>query len=1400
MSLFYSFFNGMPSIKKGIRFLLFSLIWLVCRSSSSACDTSGFVIDSYIDNGDGTFTVTMTIMVAGDITTDVGSTWGFYWNANADIVSVNPTSLTSNNGTTINAVIVGNNVTWGDPTQTFPITPFVDASAGTFTPDESFPMTVVLASQASEWWGGGQEGNNCPGGAGTFITNYEGDFPCFPPAITPLPILPSCPGVPIDISVSPIPFYLTDNVVWEPGGLMGETVTVSPTETTEYTVTASNICDEVSITVTVEVIPFPTIFAIEEDIVACENFPVVLEVSPANELIVEWSPVVNVGNVLIVTPATSPSVYTATAINQCGEESVEITVTTVPGPSIDIINDPETICDGDSIELESESMNADQVEWQPVNVSGNNIIVSPDTTTQYIVFATSNCGVDYDTILVTVATSDTTAVTLEACEGESVLYNGIPLSAGSNSNFTFENLAGCDSVVMVTVIELPIVEVPIELSACDGETVEYEGQTLSPGDVEEFTFTAANGCDSIVTVTVLELPTFATPLQLAACNGSTVQYEGQTLSPGSVTDFTFAATNGCDSVVTVTVLAFPTYDIPVMLQTCTGSTIPYNGQQLAPGTTTVFDLTTVNGCDSTVTVTVEELDVFTTSIGLVACTGTTASYNGQALMPGTVTDFNFTTALGCDSIVTVTVVEVTAIEEEENFSACAGESITFDGQQVAAGTVMDFNYTTAQGCDSIVTVTVEEFPTYAFPLTFEACTGSSILYNGVELFPATTTDVVLMTMYGCDSIITVTVDEVNDVTASLTLGACEGETVNFNGQQLAAGSVTDFSFISSIGCDSILTVTVEEFPAYGYAIVLEACTGSTVTFNNTQLPPGTTIGFNFSTVNGCDSIINVTVVGIQPVFTELEFETCPGTFITYNGQQLPPNTETDFTFTAASGCDSIVTVTVDEAATLFGTDEFDACPGSTITYNGQTLASGTVTNVALITAAGCDSIVTVTVNELDTYAMPLGLQACTGSTVTYNGQQLTPNTVTDFTFTASNGCDSIVTVTVDEVLVLTETLDLEACTGNTVTFGGQQLLAGTVTDFNFISSQGCDSILTVTVNELLPQVGTFQTAACTGETIAYNGQQLLAGTVTDVVLTAANGCDSVVTVTVNELVPTTGSVTLQGCEGETLLYNGTIIPPSTSMDFTLVNIAGCDSIVTVTVLDPIPFVETFETIEVCEGESAIIFGQAISDAGVYSETYTSISGCDSIHSITLFVANDLVIAFQDNITIGLGETVVLNPLVPSSSSLTYIWTEDPTLSCFDCQHPIASPLDNTTYFLTVVNDQGCNASADVQVLVRKNRDVYIPNSFSPNDDGINDVFMVFSNTKVVANILSFRIFSRWGESLYEYYNFPPNDPTFGWNGKHREEILNPAVFAYVVEIEFVDGVRKLYKGDVTIVK
>ncbi|HFA50824.1 MAG TPA: hypothetical protein ENJ95_17590, partial [Bacteroidetes bacterium] len=1322
---------------KGLPFSLLLLFSVFNLAKLSACDTSGNIIQSAVDNCDGTYTIVMDVLVAGGITTGVGSTWGFWWMADAPILSVDQMSLTSMAGVTINAVITGNTVTWGDP-EPSAATPFVDINVNFV--DELFTVTVVLGALPTVWNSGGYEGNNCPGGNGTSPPNYMGEF-CFTPAIMATPNeITICPG---DLTTLEAVTCSATEVTWEPGGLVGNSVEVSPTVTTEYTVTASNACDQASITYTVNVIPLPTIEAVDEEIEVCEGTPAIMEVIPANENIVTWSPTGTVGTLVIETPTSSPMVYTATASNQCGEESTDITVTILPFPTVEMTGNSGIICSNDTLTLTASATNAATLTWQPGNIDGPTIEVSPSSTTTYTVSAFNDCGIDMASTTVEVGTSEEMEINLEACTGETVLFNGIPLSAGTSSTFTYETFTGCDSVVTVNVAELTAPTNNITLQACAGQTASYNGLNLAPGTVTDFTLQAANGCDSVVTVTVDELPAFASSLSISVCAGTNATYAGQSLAPGTTTDFVLPSANGCDSVVTVTVDDFPAYNLTENLQTCTGVPILYNGQNLAPGSSTSFNFTSVNGCDSIVTVEVEELAAFTSAVNLEACTGSSATYAGLMLAPNTITDFTLTSANGCDSIVTVTVSEVAVITETLSFDACTGETVSFNGQILPAGSSTDFPFTTQQGCDSILTVVVNELPTYNTALQLQACTGTTVMYNGVELAAGTTTDVPLSSFSGCDSIVSVTVNELQNVTATLSLSACTGSTATFNGQALATGSSTDFTFQSYLGCDSILTVTVEELETYSEPLSLRACTGSTVTYNGIELSPGTTVGFTLTATNGCDSVVLVTVTETETIEETLELAACSGSTAQYNGQALVPGSSTEFTFQTADGCDSIVTVTVEELEVVAENIELAACAGSTVLFNGTQLAPGSSTEFSFVTSQGCDSILTVVVEELEVFSSPLQLQACTGTTVSYNGLSLLPGSTTDVLLTAINGCDSLVTVTVEEVNTITESMSLSACEGASVLFNGMQLAAGSSTDFVFTSSQGCDSILTVTVEELPNQSSALQMEACEGSSVTYNGQALAAGSVTDILLSTFNGCDSVVTVTVEELLNVSSSISLQECENVPLMYQGTEIAPGTSMDFTFTSALGCDSIVTVIGLEPLSIIETFEEVEVCEGETAIIFGQPISTPGLYSQSFAGANGCDSTHSVLLNFTDDLLLDFDGNITTGLGEPVRLQPIVNPFSALAFDWEPDPTLSCLDCQNPLASPLNTTTYTLTITNELDCTATANVTVLVRKERNIYIPNSFSPNDDGINDVFMIFSGENDVKNVNSFFVFSRW---------------------------------------------------------
>jgi gliding motility-associated-like protein len=145
-----------------------------------------------------------------------------------------------------------------------------------------------------------------------------------------------------------------------------------------------------------------------------------------------------------------------------------------------------------------------------------------------------------------------------------------------------------------------------------------------------------------------------------------------------------------------------------------------------------------------------------------------------------------------------------------------------------------------------------------------------------------------------------------------------------------------------------------------------------------------------------------------------------------------------------------------------------------------------------------------------------------------------------------------------------------------------------------------------------------------------------------------------------------------------------------------------------------------------------------------------------------------------------------------------VWTPQGVVPCDTCQEQWIFPFIETTFSITV-DENGCTDSDQVTVSVSKDRPVYVPNAFSPNNDGNNDIFYIFSGSSV-ANIRSFLVFNRWGETVWQYYNFQPNDPAFGWDGTHRGKFMDPAVFTWFAEVEFIDGRVIMYEGDVTLMR
>jgi gliding motility-associated-like protein len=148
---------------------------------------------------------------------------------------------------------------------------------------------------------------------------------------------------------------------------------------------------------------------------------------------------------------------------------------------------------------------------------------------------------------------------------------------------------------------------------------------------------------------------------------------------------------------------------------------------------------------------------------------------------------------------------------------------------------------------------------------------------------------------------------------------------------------------------------------------------------------------------------------------------------------------------------------------------------------------------------------------------------------------------------------------------------------------------------------------------------------------------------------------------------------------------------------------------------------------------------------------------------------------------------------------TYMWEPGASLSCDTCYNPIANNYSTTTYTVTVSSDFGCKATDDVTIfLFCDESQIFIPNTFTPNGDGQNDVF--YPRGSGVSKINAFRIYNRWGELLFERTNIKINDISKAWDGTFNGGTSRPDVYVYLVDAICDTGEPIFIKGDVTIVK
>ncbi len=194
---------------------------------------------------------------------------------------------------------------------------------------------------------------------------------------------------------------------------------------------------------------------------------------------------------------------------------------------------------------------------------------------------------------------------------------------------------------------------------------------------------------------------------------------------------------------------------------------------------------------------------------------------------------------------------------------------------------------------------------------------------------------------------------------------------------------------------------------------------------------------------------------------------------------------------------------------------------------------------------------------------------------------------------------------------------------------------------------------------------------------------------------------------------------------------------------------------------------------------------------------TNSTGCkDTTRQI--IVVNPLpTVAMPPTLTVqnGFPQTI---PATYTPNTISWIWSPATGLSCTNCPTPDAGPKFDTFYQVYFTDNNGCSNTGSIMVyVICKNANLFIPNTFSPNGDGSNDVF--YPRGRGLERVKLLRIFNRWGEVVFEKRDFPVNDASSGWNGTYKGKIPQPDVYVYQAEVYCENGDIIKLNGNIALV-
>ena len=523
-----------------------------------------------------------------------------------------------------------------------------------------------------------------------------------------------------------------------------------------------------------------------------------------------------------------------------------------------------------------------------------------------------------------------------------------------------------------------------------------------------------------------------------------------------------------------------------------------------------------------------------------------------------------------------------------------------------------------------------------------------------------------------------------EVVVTDTVSGCDS--VVFGGSTVFATSVVRDTAVSSLGCDSIRETRLEVVASTASAQQLVDC--DSVLFGGAWYTASTVLRDTLVNAAGCDSVRTTDIVVQSSNVTVTAAAGCDSVLV--GGSWYTASTSVFDTLVSGLGCDSVVRTDVSVASSTTRLVDTALCDVASYTLpGGGVVSTSGIYRDTLVSASGCDSIIRTDLTLGTSSTTPIALDGCDSLVV--GGSTITADTVLTDVLTSVTGCDSTVVRT---IAIHPSVLTVDAVSGcDSVLVGGAWVVAGGSVFDTLTTAFGCDSVIRTDVSLSTSTSALIDTVLCGSTYLRPGGGTVTVdGTYFDTLVNAA-GCDSVVESRVSFAPTAPVNASRAGCDSVVLL--GTTYTSDAIVFDTLTASTGCDSVVRYAV-DVTASSATSVNRVLCDTVATLPDGTVVSADGVYQTILTASNGCDSVITTTIDLGN--APAFDDlpgDTVVCRGESVAFS-LDPG---LGYGWFPDLHLSCDSCPDPVAGPLpDPIRYYVTAIDPgSGCTRLDSIRI-------------------------------------------------------------------------------------------------------